>query len=190
MRRRFKDDRGQVFTMEGVVSALIMVVALSYILSSVTLISPQTEKSLSTKLSIEAQDTLNLLSSETKPAIHMSDLKEDLAEWNGGEANPAIGAEVNPAEPKIWDLDQEIKLMLPANVEYNMNVTYYDDVTNQYQVKTLIYQGDPLENSGSASKIVVLSPNDGTKQSLWWKPLVTDPFRTKTIEVQLVVWSI
>lgn len=187
MKKQRIDDRGQVFTIEGVVSAIILVVALSYILSSITIVSPQMEKSTSVKLTIQAQDLLNMMASENMPKQHMSDLKNWTEKWNGNE--PAGAESVSASEQSIQEMNDTISLLLPRNVAFNAYIYYYDDA-GQPVSKTLIYHGEPVDNAGTATKLVVLSKNDSvnfddTGKSAYWQSMKMP----KVAEIKLVLWS-
>lgn len=197
-----KDDRGQIHTIEGVVSALVVLVALTYIISSITFVSPQTEKTTVMKTSIKAQDILNVLAGQDQPVNFTSPLTRSIAQWNGGVADPAH--EVAPGEPSIADLYVRIDNLLKAklvhsqlpanynNVKYNMNVSYIDEPASTaaghlvIHDDYLIFQGDPQDNSVMASKIIVLNSYDIYGSANHWSSM-TAP---KTVEVKLVLWSI
>jgi len=178
------DNLGQVFTIEGVVAALILVVALSYIISSITLVSPQTEKSTLTKLNIKAQDILNVFSSEDIPGKHTSNLKRWVSNWGGTE--PSVSQITSPSEPSMIALNDSISKVLLKNMAYNVYIYYYDSTTTQVS-KTLIYNGEPSDNAGIATKLIVLNKNDSVNytDSIW-----ADMDMPKTVEIKIVVWPI
>lgn len=187
---RFGDDHGQVFTMEGIVAGLIIVFAIIFITNSISLVSPQTENAAAAKLSIKAQDTLAVLDSIDQPSNFSSVLHRDITAWTGYEGN--IGAEIDPREPSIQDLDQQIHSSLYAtapNVLYNLQVMYVDD-TNTLVTKTLIYHGDSQNltlSAVSAYKKIVLNEEDlnGLPDS-YWKTMQ----KPQSLEVVLIMWSV
>jgi hypothetical protein len=185
-----KDDSGQMHTIEGVVAALVVLVALTYIIGSITFVSPQTEKTTVMKLSIKAQDVMNVLGGQDQPDNFTSPLTRGVAQWNGGVAS--ANHVVAPGEPSIVALNDRILTMLPGNVMYNMNVSYIDEAASTaaghlvFKDQYLIFQGDPQDNSVMASKVIVLNGYDITGSPGYWNGM-TAP---KTVEVKLVLWSI
>ena len=181
------DDSAQVFTIEGVVSAMILVVALSYILTSMTFVSPQSEKFTLTKMDIRAQDTLNVFASEDAPSLHSSDLKRWIAGWKGDE--PAPGDIIAAGDDNMSYMYQNISLLMPqnslhdsTNIQYNVYITY-NDGTEQV-TKKLVYSGEPVDNAATASKQIVLNYDDVLSD--YWKG-ITMP---KPIEVRIIMWSL
>lgn len=190
MRRLRNDDSGQIHTIEGVVAALVVLVALTYIIGSITFVSPQTEKTTVMKLSIKAQDIMNVLACQDQPDNFTSPLTRGIAQWDGGVANATNV--VSPGEPSIGTLNDRILSMLPGNVMYNMNVSYIDEPASTaagrlvFRDKYLIFHGDPQDNSVMASKILVLNSYDIAGSANYWSGMTTP----KTVEVKLVLWSI
>ncbi|OPY27989.1 MAG: hypothetical protein A4E28_01765 [Methanocella sp. PtaU1.Bin125] len=192
MTRLRNDDSGQIHTIEGIVSALVVLLALTYIIGSITFVSPQTEKTTVMKLSVKAQDIMNVLSVQDRPGNFTSPLTRDIAEWDGGAASPT--QEVNAGEPSIIALNARIRSLLPGKIMYNMNVSYIDEAASAaagrliFNDTYIIFQGDPQENSVMASKIVVLNSYDINGSANYWSGIsMTAP---KTVEVKLVLWSI
>lgn len=136
--RLHADEDGQLHTVEGIVAALILVFAVIYITGAINLVSPQIEKSAVTKLSVTAEDMLTVLGTVDQPSNYSSVLLRNISAWNGGEANNT--SEVNQSESSLLNLDYTISSMLPANVMYNMYVTYWDETNSALVTKTLIYQ--------------------------------------------------
>ena len=192
MTRLRKDDSGQIHTIEGIVSALVVLLALTYIISSITFVSPQTEKTTVMKLSVKAQDIMNVLSVQDRPGNFTSPLTRGIAEWGGGAASPAH--EVNASEASIIALNDRIRSLLPEKIMYNMDISYIDEPASAaaghlvFNDTYIIFQGDPQDNSVMASKIVILNSYDINGSANYWSSMsMTAP---KTVEVKLVLWSI
>lgn len=183
MKRRINDTVGQVFTIEGVVAALILIVALSYIMTSITFVSPQTEKSTSTKLDIRAHDTLNVLATDDQPGNHINFLKTAIASWDGNE--PVSPESMSPAELSLKYLNDNISMVTPDNVNFNAYAYYYDD-SGVLVKKTLIYHGEPEDNAGMTTKLLVMNKNDTVPLSPFWKAMTLP----KSVEIKLVMWPV
>lgn len=190
MSRLRKDDSGQIHTIEGIVSALVVLVALTYIIGSITFVSPQTEKTTVMKLSIKAQDIMNVMSGQDQPGNFTSPLTRSIAEWDGGAASPTY--EVNASEASIIALNDRIRSLLPEKIMYNMDISYIDEQASAtlgrlvFNDTCIIFQGDPQENSVMASKLVVLNGYDINGSTNYWNGMTVP----KTVEVKLILWSI
>jgi hypothetical protein len=198
-------DEGQIHTMEGVIAGLILILTLMYITSSITLVSPQTEKALVMKQGIKAADILNSLVAENITSYH-NPLSDAIALWNG---NSALTADMDPAYPdnypvygtelSIMELNKTIGKMVhdgegTSNDKHN-NTMYnvyliYKDAAGTYTQKGIILNGEPYDNAASASKFITL--NAGDTKSNYWKgyETLTPIGLPKVIEVRLVLWSI
>ncbi len=183
---RARNRDGQVYTMEGIVAALIIVVSVMFITSSINLVSPSTEKAVDTKMTIMAQDTLVTLGTVDQPSNFSSVLKRDLVAWTGLEASDTV--EVPAGETAIVGLNDQIGEMLPPNVLYNLQVLYWNDLTGTLETKTLIYHGDAQNltyNALSGSKKIVINDEDTQGiGSSYWKNMA----KPKTVEAKLIIW--
>jgi hypothetical protein len=199
MKRGMGDD-GQVYTMEGVIAGLILVLTLMYLTSSITLVSPQTEKALVMKQGIKAADVLNVLAAENSTVTNYNQLSSLVAQWDGHIAsfdNPADNP-VSAIEPYIMRLNRTIDSMLHDSDRHNntlFNVyLIYNNGPSGYTTMPIILNGEPsdFDNAASAAKIIVLNENDLKSDN--WK--FSDPGHTilrpmpLVIEVRLVIWSI
>jgi|AGTN01.3.fsa_nt_gi hypothetical protein len=174
------DDRGQIYTIEGFASALILVGVLFFIFQSISVVTPQTEMSSDMKLSQKAADTLICLDHVDED--YGSVLKNAIATWNGGTVDYA--SRVNPAEVKISEIDRQIAGMLPDDALYNLNITY-NDGSGAWPVRTLILGGVPNDNSVVATRLVTINEND--IQSDFWK---LKGYYPQLVEVRLICWYI
>jgi len=215
MRRLRADDRGQIYTIEGLVAGLILVITLMYVTNSITFVSPQTEKTTAMKLTIKAEDIMTAIGSSSHEAGLNSELQQCIALWKGGEAtdthivNPG---EIDIGHHSIGDLNNTIRQLLPQNLSfdsyyfngtgsnyksyvlYNLYISYVNDTESAIQGRTvftnkqLIYQGMPQENAITASKIVVLNSNDMLDLSSFWNQ--THTTAPRLVEARLVIWTI
>jgi hypothetical protein len=207
------DERGQVHTIEGIVSGLILVITLMYIINSITFVSPQTEKTTVMKMSIKAEDIVAVLGTSDQPTDFTSNMTTCLARWNGTEAdNDHV---IGPGEQSIEWLDGRIRSLLPAYVVfnstsggststfaysktyalYNLNISYINDAATAalgypvYDDRMLIFHGEPQENAVMASKIIVLNHKDiygpGGNWSYWNKTVAP-----KVVEIKLIIWNV
>jgi hypothetical protein len=201
------DDRGQAHTMEGVVAGLILVLTPMYITSSITFVSPQTDKSQVTKPEIISTDIPNVLSVNNFTGDQQDRLTTDIAQWGGLSAD--YSGHVNPAEPSIADLNRSIWEMLyksagHANLFFNINLTY-ETTPGTIVTMPIICNGyifnDATAASGktnsmikpdvaSSSKIIVL--DSSTPKSSYWDGLAGGNvhYWPKVVEVKMEIWSL
>jgi len=171
------DDRAQIYTIEGFAAALILVGVLFFIFQSISVVTPQTEMSAEMKLSQTAADTLICLDRTSEN--YSSDLKADIAQWNGNVAT--FASPVPPSEATIRALDVQIATMLSNDTCYNVEVAYYDGST--MRAIPVILHGVPSDNSVVATRLVTL--NDVDADSAYWSGIGTYP---QLIEVRLICW--
>lgn len=179
-----------MFTIEGVVSAIILIIALGVVFSAITFDSPQTEKIRVTKLDIKAQDILNTLASEDRPGEHSSSLLRNVSRWNCTER---IGNEnLNASEPSIKDINNDTRMLVDKNLQYNMELRYYNDTQSLatgnpvYDTHTIIFQGEPMDNVGTGTKLIILNNNTSVNKSVYWSNMEMP----KAVEVRLVIWPV
>jgi hypothetical protein len=198
------DDSGQIHTIEGIVAGMVILLALIYIMGSITFVSPQTEKTTVMKLSVKAQDILNVLSTPDKPGNFSNPLERCIAAWKGGIANQS--QVTNPEEPSIIWLNDKIhsddnnQSLMPSylkgnktNILYNVDLMYIDDTASAaagrevFVSKPVIFMGDPHDNAVVATKLIVLNYYDVNSSSLsYWNHTALP----KTVEVKLALWYI
>jgi hypothetical protein len=171
------DDRGQIYTIEGFASALILVGVLFFIFQSISVVTPQTEMSADMKLSQKAADTLICLDWTNED--YGSELKTAIAMWNNGTAGYA--GRVGPGEDSIKALDAKIAGMLPNDTCYNLGIAYSDGHAGNSA--TVILGGVPGDNSVVATKLVTINAND--TKSNFWKGRGIYP---QLVEVRLICW--
>ncbi len=173
------DDRGQIYTIEGFASALILVGVLYFIFQSISVVTPQTEMSADMKLSQKSADTLICL--DWISVNNSSQLKTAVALWNGGTTSYAT--RVAPGEDSMRALDAQIAGMMPNDTCYNLEIAY-NDGRRGYN-KTTILRGVPGDNSAVATRLVTSNRND--TQSAFWNGR---NFYPQLVEVRLICWYI
>ena len=171
------DDKGQIYTIEGFAAALILVGLLLIVFSSITVVTPQTEMTTDMKAYQTAADVITI--ADRPNEAHGSDLKGWVAGWNGGSSS--YSCSVSPAEKGMAALDGQIASLLPSDMRYNVELSYYDgsaDVT-----VPVITHGVPGDNSNVATRLITLNSFDNT--SAYWTGRAQFP---QLVQVQLTVW--
>lgn len=186
-----RDDKGQLYTIEGIIASLILLSVLLFIIQANSVVIPQTEKIADMKLQQKASDILTCLDISNGSVVIANgstggnDLKTYVEKWNDHEA--IASNYIAPEElSDLASLHQYINSNLPADARYNLFISY-DDINNAQGVttKTLIMEGQPLDNSVVATRLVTLNQGD-TRLSTYWKADM-NPF-PKVVEVKIVCW--
>jgi 5-hydroxyisourate hydrolase-like protein (transthyretin family) len=171
------DDRGQIYTMEGFASALILIGVLLFIFQSISIVTPQTEKTMDMKLGMKATDALVCM--DRIDEDRSTYLKEAVTSWNGGTAT--YSSHVSATEDGIKALDAEIASMLSPDVSYRVDLAYYDGVSDH--LVPLILHGIPGDNSVVASRLVAMNEDDSV--SAFWRGVGRYPL---VAEIRLTCW--
>jgi hypothetical protein len=171
------DDRGQIYTIEGFMSAMILIGVLFFIFQSISVVTPQTEMSADMKLSQKAADTLICL--DWADEDYGSELKTAIALWNNGTTSYA--SRVNPGENSIRALDAKIASLLSNDTGYSLAIAYSNGHAGSSEMAIL--GGVPGDNSVVATRLVTINVND--TQSNFWKGRGVYP---QLVEVRLICW--
>lgn len=182
-------DEGQIYTLEGLIAAGILIGLLVFILQSVSVVTPQTERTLDMKLQQKASDTLICLDRFNEK--NTSELKEYVIGWQGKETQylanplPADAAGVDN-DPDIESLDNAINMYMTADVLYNVDFYYYDNsIPAGYRIKHIIKHGNPNDNSVMVKKLVTINEVDNVPASSVWTANNRYP---EVVEVRLTAW--
>ena len=171
------DDMGQIYTIEGFASALILIGVLLIVFSSITVVTPQTEMTTDMKAYQSAADVITIVDRPNE--AHGSDLKGWVAGWNGGCSN--YSCSVSPGEKGMAALDGQIASLLPSDMMYNVELSYYDG--NSEVTVPVITHGVPGDNSNIATGMVTLNGFDNT--SAYWTGRARFP---QLVQARLTVW--
>ena len=131
--------KGQAFTLEGIVAAVMMLMVTYFLFHSTIIITPLTGETSDAQLKQLAQDALILLDNPN------SDSNDTLQ-----NALASLNATNYPHE-----LMNSLDKILPENVDYNLHVIYYntsEDQLHTYQITNKAYTEDTV----SVSRYIVV----------------------------------
>lgn len=171
--------KGQVFTLEGIIAAVMVLMATYFLFHSTIIVSPLTGETSDAQLKQLGRDALVILDN---PDEEVNDtLQNALAELNSS----------NPPRGLINSLDK----ILPANVDYNLKVLYYnttkDDISS-YSIVNKSYTMDTV----SASRYIAVRNGEFVKDSPFSYNQSAgvegsiDRERPIVLEVKLILWRI
>ncbi|QLG50539.1 DUF7288 family protein [Natrinema halophilum] len=198
-------DRGQAYTLEGFIGAMVVLMAVLFALQSVVLTPTTgglTDRSVQAQIHQEAQDAL-LVSNQD------GNLSETIRNWDseGGFENASEPFAPNESHQtySATDFGGESELGRILNERFtdrgwSYNVHLYPETGER---KTLVYQGSPPSSSLAASYTVVLYDNQtltssksGTLEAAAEADEETIPLRNgsdetpiyNVVEVRVILW--
>jgi hypothetical protein len=178
---RSRDDKGQIYTMEGVTASLIILGVLLFIIQANSLVVPQTSEVIGMKLDLLSNDALTCIDWNANSSWSTTgSLSSYVAGWNGQTVTYAN----NVPDPELVPLNANISTMLPQDVQYNIEF-FYINGTGMHSDMVLL-NGDPGDNSIVSTRLVTLNMND-TDLSSFWRGDATFP---QVVQVKMISWYI
>jgi len=191
-----KEESGQLYTLEGIAAAAVLLLAMTFALNSFV-VSPTSDVNPGTDTNQRvAEDLLSVANNAT--GTNNSKLKKMVLNWNvtaGGFENSTEGVYYYEGE----DLQN---VLTEEGVSYDIDATFgTEDGTGQI---TVVDGGEPTTSALSASRTVVLfdddnvtditSPNDKVNLVNTTRyPIPKDPSRTtdvyNQVQVRITVWT-
>lgn len=173
------NEEAQVHTLEGLFASSLIILTALMITRSSLIITPQSELAMDVQLKQMADDALAVLDAAPETAIQYN-LTELVSGWN---MIPAPSQENN-----LKVLDYEIKNQL-TDVIYNIDFAYVDK-NGSFNVTHAIINGEPIENSVVATRLVTLYNSTVSRSGGNWTNWSTYPDDVKVVEVRLIAWRI
>jgi hypothetical protein len=183
-----RSDKGQIYTMEGVTAAFIILGVLLFIIEANSLVVPQTEKVIDMKLGELSNDVLMSLDWSSNDSWSTTgSLKSYVAGWNG---HTVIHTN-NVPDAGIVMLNSNISNMLfqdgqytQGDVQYNLEF-FYINSTGKHS-DTVLINGEPGDNSMVATRLVTLNEND-VGLSTFWENNARFP---QVVQVKIICWHL
>lgn len=211
MRRRFNTtDRGQAYTLEGFISAMVVLVAILLALQSVV-ITPTTggaaDRTVQSQMQQEAQDALVVAANDTdENSLSLSEMVRYWDEDGGFEDtdhNLVDPHGDNVYSPENFSKESELGEILYDRFDergqnYNVEL-HYNNESDETENRSLVYQGSPSSNAVSASYTVSLYNNqsittngenigDRDKEDAPIENQDKDESLYNVVEVRVIVW--
>ncbi|MFC6718534.1 hypothetical protein ACFQGT_01040 [Natrialbaceae archaeon GCM10025810] len=185
-------DRGQAYTLEGFIGAIVVLLAVLFALQSVV-IAPTTgglaDRSVQSQIQQETQDALVVTEQD-------ENLTEMIEEMDDDEAFD----EENRSDPYYDDTEDFEKnttlgkILESEDRSYNVELYYRDNESDDYLETSVVRQsgsaGPPSSSAVSASYVVTMFGDEGDFDSLPQHPNhddSDDPVYT-LVEVRVIVW--
>ncbi len=203
------DDRGQAYTLEGFVAALIVLTALLFVFQSIVL-TPTTagtvDQDVKSQLRVQANDALRTSDSDLENLTRYWNASGGFAYTNGTDVGYGTRPACAPNLSTDGVCDSLGKTLhdefTDRGYTYNLYVTY-QLASNPTETATerVVYRGVPSANAVTATTTVVLyddltltAPDDAGNATLselggkFYAPDVSDGVVYNVVEVRLVVW--
>ena len=180
------NDRGQLYTIEGIIASLILLGVLLFIIQANSLVVPQTEKISDMKLQQRANDILTFIEiSNASPSGN--DLKTYVEKWNGGSADASNGG-IGVGESNLKGINDTINSMLLPYKHYTLSLSYNNTTLNTVTTVPIIEQYRPGDNSVVATRMITLYPDDSQLSDFWKTNGRYANGLPIVVEVKLVCW--
>lgn len=173
-------DRGQAFTLEGVIAGVLILVVAYFLFQSTLIISPLSGDIVDVQIRQYGLDALNILSNPQSDANDT--LENSIARLNSS---------VYPTE-----LLDSLDTILPDNLEYNLKIAYFNITTNQTDIYPITNKNNPPDTV-TATKIIVLRNGQLVSDSPFKVPVnytdiesVSNSEFPVVLEVRLILWRI
>ncbi|NPE28234.1 hypothetical protein HNV12_09750 [Methanococcoides sp. SA1] len=170
------NDKAQLYTLEGLIAAVLVTVTVLAIVQSSMVITPQTENFLEVQMKQKINDALVILDVAPDPTIEYN-LTECAAKWN-------TSTEASFGKDQLEVLDNQLATMLPV-LMYNVEFAYVEN--NSVVVKKTVFNGAPTENSITATRLVTLTNSTVNSYGGTW--MIPDD-EIKVVEVRLTAWHV
>ncbi|MBW6519317.1 MAG: hypothetical protein K0A89_12575 [ANME-2 cluster archaeon] len=184
--RMLQNCHGQMYTLEGAASAIMMIVLISFIVQAsplTPLTSSSSNQQVETQIEVRANDLITVLDYVPDGDTY-SPLKQALLDWDGGEIFGQGGVYI-PAVITLCDgLDDVI---LADGTAYNMQISYLDE-NNNWDTVRMIWNGLPSDNAIMVSKKVVIHDEDGINSESNIPDISSDTEFYNILDVRLTLW--
>jgi hypothetical protein len=170
------NTKGQTFTLEGVASALILLLALYTLYQSSLVISPMWSEAVNVQTKIKAQDTLKIL--DTYEKVDGNFYNDSLQGMIVNLRNCNLSVNCTPNE----DFNYSLGVVL-GDYDYRLELYW---VENDTVKSAVLVDRTPSPNAVAASRYILLN-NSELRDSVFYRIGVED-WRPRIFEVRLIVW--
>lgn len=173
---RLMNSKAQTFTLEGVASALILLLALYTIYQSSLVISPMWSEAVNMQTKMKAQDTLKILDNYEKVdgKFHNDSFQGLIVNLK----NCQLGVNCSPNE----DFNNSLRIILG---DYDCRLELYWIEAGEIR-STVLIDKQPSPNAVGASRYILLN-NSELRGSVFYRSGLED-WRPFIFEVRLIVW--
>lgn len=184
--RMSKNCHGQMYTLEGAASAIMMIVLISFIVQAsplTPLTSSSSHQQVETQIEVRANDLITVLDYVPEGDTY-SPLKQALLDWDGGEIIGQGGIYI-PSVIVLCDTLDDV--ILADGTAYNVQISYLD-TNNEWDTVRMIWNGLPSDNAIMVSKKVVIHDEDGINVDSNIPDISNNTEFYNILDVRLTLW--
>lgn len=187
-----RNDRAQLYTMEGIASAMLMIVVVIFVLKAAPLTPNSASAShmhIEKELELRGQDLLTVLD-YTPPDSEYSQLKEGILGWTGSQfdgqaAIMPLGGPTNITAGIFRETLGDI------GIAYNVEVFY--NTPSDSQSKAILWNGRPSDNAVVVSRKIILHNEEMDSHPILRDEVLRDDMGPGTefyniAEVRVTLW--
>jgi len=180
-----RNDKGQIYTMEGVTASLIILGVLLFIIEANSLVVPQTANIINMKLGETSNDVLTSLDWNSSDSWSPTgSLEAYVAGWDG----QTVTYSNNIPDVSLLALNSNITAMLPQDVQYNLGFVYVNSTGTHNSM--VIINGEPGDNSMVATRLVTLNSNDTSLSQFWKSDSTIAAGSPQVVQVKITCWNL
>jgi len=181
-----KNCHGQMYTLEGVASAIMMIVLISFIVQAsplTPLTSSSSHQQVETQIEVMGND-LMIVMDYVPDGETYSPLKQALIDWDGGWVIGQGGSYIPSVNVTCNTLDDVI---LTDGTAYNIEIFYLDE-NNNWDSAMMVCNGFPSDNAIMVSKKVVIHDEDSINVNSNIPDISSDTEFYNILDVRLTLW--
>jgi hypothetical protein len=181
-----KDNTGQMYTLEGAATAIMIVFLVVFIVQAsplTPLTSSASHQQVESQIETSGSDLLIVLDYVPEGETN-SPLKKALVDWTGVEFDGQSSTYPN----SVYDLTSVFnRALLADGTAYNLVVAYLDDNTTKWETRAMLWNGRPSDNAVLVSRKVVIHDEDAISAS-FIPDLSPNSSFYNILDVRLTLW--
>ncbi|MCL7413550.1 MAG: hypothetical protein M8353_08050 [ANME-2 cluster archaeon] len=178
------NSHGQMYTLEGAASAIMMIFLISFIVQAsplTPLTSSSSHQQVEAQIETRGNDLLIVLDYVPDGDTY-SPLKQTIIEWTGVQ----FRGQSTLYPPSVSDLGETFDaIFLADGTAYNFEIFYLDN-NNKWNRKRIFWNGRPSDNAIMVSKKVIIHDEDNIKAS--FIPDISDTEFYNILDLRLTLW--
>jgi hypothetical protein len=180
-----KDNTGQMYTLEGAATAIMIVLLVVFIVQAsplTPLTSSASHQQVESQIETSGSDLLIVLDYVPEGETY-SPLKKALVDWTGVEFDGQSSTYPN----SVYDLTSVFnRALLADGTAYNLVVAYQND-NNKWDSRAMLWNGRPSDNAVLVSRKVVIHDEDAISAS-FIPDLSPNSSFYNILDVRLTLW--
>lgn len=187
-----KDNTGQMYTLEGAATAIMIVFLVVFIVQAsplTPLTSSASHQQVESQIETSGSDLLIVLDYVPEGETY-SPLKKALVDWTGVEFDGQSSTYPN----SVYDLTSVFnRALLADGTAYNLVVAYLDEIpclddnTTKWETRAMLWNGRPSDNAVLVSRKVVIHDEDAISAS-FIPDLSPNSSFYNILDVRLTLW--